>query len=74
MQTEHLCYLICYKFISNTDTCVIATLQQKKKNCNLDGMNFTHAGYECLSAENNNGYYESCGAIKERNNHNQYSS
>jgi len=32
------------------------------------GMNFMHAGYEFLSAENNNGDYESCGAIKERNN------
>jgi len=35
MQREHLSYLIHYKFISNTDTCILTTLQQK--NCNLNG-------------------------------------
>ena len=45
-----------------------------KKNCNLNGMNFILAGYGCLSGENNNDYYESCGAIKQRDNHNQYAS
>lgn len=59
MQREHLSYLIHYKFISNTDTCVLTTMQQKKKKRNLKGMNFIHPGYEFLSAENNNGYYES---------------